>query len=124
MELKYTPSLTGLTIVTDPDTQRNLVFGEGHPKFLIPDFNPDPTDIWISYQDYIESKYGPIYDQNGGDIVSYLPIDNSGLMKVEYVLNELSLESDEDNYKEYVIFIEGYVVSDGYFLATKVTGDL
>ncbi len=124
MELNYTPNLTGVTIITDAGRQRELVFGEGHPKFLIPDFNTEPTDIWLSYEDYIESKYGTIYDQNGGDIVSYSAIGNSGLMKVEYVLNDLSLESDEDNYKDYVIFIEGYVVSDGYFLATKVTGDL
>jgi len=128
MELNYTPNLTGLTIVTDPDKQRDLVFGEGHPRFLIPDFNQNPEDIWLAYEDYIEKKYGTIYDQNGGEITSYSPIDNSGLMKVEYVLNDLSLESDEDNYREYNITIEGYVISvdtfEGYFLATKVTGDL
>lgn len=124
MELNYTPNLTGLTIVTDTNKQIELVFGEGHPLFLIPDFNQYPEDIWLSYEDYIEVKYGRIYDQNGGEIISYTPIDNSGLMRVEYILNDLSLESDKDNYKEYNITIEGYVISEGYFLATKVTGDL
>jgi len=125
---QYTPNLTGLTIVTDPDKQQDLVFVHGHPRFLIPDFSPVPTDIWLSYEDYIEKTYEPIYDQNGGEILSETLIDNSGLTRVEYALYDISLESDPDNYKEYNITIEGYVIDEGngqgYFLATKVTGDL
>jgi len=129
-EINYTPSLTGLTIVTDPDRQRDLVFGNGHPNFLIPDFDPEPTDIWLSYEDYIEKTKGTIYDQNGGEVLSYTPIGNSGLMKVEYVLYDISLESDPNNYQEYNLTIEGYVIdgdvlqSTGYFLATKISGDI
>lgn len=124
----YTPNLTGLTIITDPNRQHDLVFVHGHPLFLIPDFNPNPTDIWLSYEDYIEKTYEPIYDQNGGEIVSYVPINTNGLMRVEYVLDDLSLESDPDNYDTYSLTIEGYVIENpdgtGYFLATKIDGDL
>lgn len=128
--LTYKPNLTGLTIVKDTNLQNDLVFGNGHPQFLIPDFNDSPCDIWISYEDYIDKTFGTIYDQNGGEIQSYKMIDSSGLMSVDYTLYDISLESDPDDYKEYNITIEGYVVSspflfyDGYFLATKVTGDI
>ena len=133
----YNPNITGLTIITDPNKQYDLLFSDGHPRFLIPDFNAEPTDIWLSYEDYIEKTLGAIYDQNGGEITSHTPIGN-GLVRVEYTLDDISLESDPDNYKQYHITIEGYVAigaplitsngtvtNDGaYFLATKVTGDL
>lgn len=126
-QMNYTPNLTGLTIITDPNAQHSLFFCHGHPKFLIPDFNAEPTDIWLSYEDYLEKTYGPIYDQNGGEIVSHSPIGNGGLMKVEYILDDISFESDEDTYKQFHLTIEGYVIQDGneaYFLATKIYGDL
>ena len=123
----YKPNLTGLTIITDPIQQHRLFFSDGHPKFLIPDFNLDPTDIWISYEDYIEKTIEKIYDQNGGEVVSSRIIDPSGLTSVEYTLYDISLESNPDNYKEYNITIEGYVVTDNndnYFIATKIDGDI
>jgi hypothetical protein len=123
----YTPNLTGLTIISNPQKQNELFFFDGHPKFLIPDFNAEPTDIWISYEDYIDKRFGKIYDQNGGEILSHKIINQNGLTLVEYVLYDISLESNPDDYKEYNITIEGYVVDDGndvYFLATKVTGDI
>ena len=130
--LTYNPDLKGKTIITDAQTQRNLVFGEGHPLFLIPDFNENPEDIWLAYEDYIEKTLGAIYEQDGGEITSYKPIHPSGLMLVEYTLYGISLESDKDNPKDYSITVEGFVVTDpqwstipiGYFLATKVSGDL
>lgn len=123
----YKPNLTGLTVITDPNKQHQLFFCDGHPKFLIPDFNSEPTDIWISYEDYIEKTNGTIYDQNGGEIISNKIIGSDGLTSVDYVLYDISLESDPDDYREYKITIEGYVVDDNgnvYFAATKVTGDI
>lgn len=123
----YTPNLTGLTIISNPQKQHELFFFDGHPKFLIPDFNQEPTDIWISYEDYIDKAFGAIFDQNGGEILSHKIINQNGLTSVEYTLYDISLELDPDDYKDYNITIEGYVVEDKgnvYFLATKVTGDI
>ena len=123
----YNSPMDGLTIIKSSDKKYENFFRDGHPKFLIPDFDDQPTDIWISYQDYIERTKGAIYDQNGGEIEDKQIIGNDGLTSVDYVLFELSLESDPDDYKEYRIKIEGYVVEKNdevFFLATKLTGDL
>ncbi len=124
--LTYNSDLSRLTIVKDKQLQYDLVFSSGHPRFLIPDFNDSPVDIWLSYEDYIEKTHGIIYEQDGGEIQSYKMINESGLMLVKYTLYDISLESDEESYKDYNIEIEGYVIKEdnGYFLATKVSGDL
>ena len=143
MELNYKPNFTGLTIVTDP-SEINEFFRDGHPMFLIPDFGGGSScghngefnfgggpinDIWLSYEDYIENKYGTIYDQNGGEILGHEVLNSLGFTTCDYMLDDISLESDPDNYRKYNITIEGFVVRPphpypDYFVATKVTGDL
>ncbi len=134
MIFDYTPNLSGLVIIKTQELQRQMFFFDGHPEFLIPDFNVvdakyggiDKCDIWLSFQDYLEKKKGEdVWDQDGGEVIDDKVIDaNTGLTKCKYIAYGISFQSDEDNYKDYEVEIEGYVVSDGsetYFAATKVT---
>ncbi len=125
--LTYNPDLSKFIIITDKVEQHDKLFCEGHPYFLIPDFCSEPSDIWLSYEDYIESVHEEIYDQNGGEITSTVIIDDKGLTKIEYELYGISFVSDEDKESDYKLQIEGYVVTDDkeqtFFLATKVSGD-
>lgn len=125
--LIYTPDMTGVEIIKEGDDRWEDFFWGGHPYFLIPDFGEKPDDICISYEDYIEKIYEDIYDQNGGEIITKKTISNDGKILVEYTLYDISLVSTPDDFKEYTIFIEGYVVEKNdelFFMATKVTGDL
>ena len=118
MELNFKPNFTGLTIVTDPN-DINEFFRDGHPCFSIPGFSggsgvgsfTGPVDIWLGYQDYLESiKGSPIYDQNGGEILGHTVLNSLGFITCDYILDDLSFESDPDNYSQYNITIEGFLV--------------
>jgi hypothetical protein len=134
MSFTYTPDLTGLKICIDPDRQCDLVLSGGHPRFLIPDFHSDPNDISWTYEDYINKKIGKAFS-NGGSIDKFEDVGRGGLIRVEFRLYDVEFESDLENVSDWVIEIEGYVIDEsnpnqehilghGYFIATKVAGDL
>ena len=120
--INYTPDLTGLNIIKDYIQQNDLLFYKGHPDFLIPDFNSEPCDLWLSFLDYVESTLGiEIFDQNGGAITEHI-VAASGKTSITYTFYDLQLEEDSDM-KDYIIEMEGYVIDSAdnvYFLATKV----
>lgn len=127
MQFNYTPLITGKVIKTKEE-QFDKFFYQGHPLFLIPDFNSNPEDIWLSYMDFLEKNHScDIYDQDGGEITSYDIIDpNTGLTKCIYTAYGIQLgESDEPQDVE--VEIEGYIeevpqgsFSEYIFVATKV----
>lgn len=126
----YNPNLSNLTILKTEDEQFDKFFYQGHPLFLIPDFNPDLEDIWLSFLDYLEKSIGkPIYDQDGGEVTSKTILDsNTGLTKCIYEAYGINFDKDDDPV-DIIVEIEGYVVHDSnningidyYFVATKVT---
>ncbi|HWY36543.1 MAG TPA: hypothetical protein VNX68_18010 [Nitrosopumilaceae archaeon] len=119
----YVPNLNGLRIINTEEEQLSSFFQHGHPEFLIPDFNPEKLDIWISYLDFLEANKGiEIYDQDGGEIISNEIIDETGLTKCVY---KASIQISEDSELEDInVDMEGYVVqsNDGsvYFTPTQV----
>lgn len=123
-EIKYSPNLNNLKVIKTQKDQFDSFFYSGHPNFLIPDFCSEPSDIWISYLDYVESESGDeIYDQDGGEVSNTKIIDpNTGLTSCVYTA-QIQLDEDSD-YEERVVEIEGYVVQnangDVYFTATNI----
>lgn len=105
----YNPTITGNVIKTDSE-QFDKFFYQGHPVFLIPDFNQNEEDIWLGYLDYLESKYGEIYDQDGGEITSHSVINtNTGLTKCVYTAYGIQIDGSKPP-QDVTIEIEGYVV--------------
>jgi hypothetical protein len=84
-EFNYNPTITGRVIKTKEE-QFDTFFYQGHPLFLIPDFNQNPEDIWLSYMEFLEKNHScEIYDQDGGEVHSIEIIDeNTGLTKCIY----------------------------------------
>lgn len=119
----YNPDLSGLVIIKDPQIQWNEFFTDGHPKFLIPDFNSTKVDIWLSFIDYLEKNSKNIYDQDGGEIISNSVINtNTGLTECAYLAYGIMFDTDDESF-DYKVKIEGYVVksqNETYFVATKV----
>jgi hypothetical protein len=121
---KYNPTITGSVIKTKEE-QFDKFFYQGHPLFLIPDFNQYPEDIWLSYMDFLEKNHScEVYDQDGGEITSYDIIDSTtGLTKCVYTSYGISLDEDDDP-QDIDVEIEGYVVemptNEYVFVATKV----
>ena len=105
----YNPTITGNVIKSDSE-QFDKFFYQGHPVFLIPDFNQNEEDIWLGYLDYLESKYGEIYDQDGGEITSHTVIDtNTGLTRCVYEAYGVQVDGSKPP-QDVTIEIEGYVV--------------
>jgi hypothetical protein len=124
---EYNPTITGNVIKTKEE-QFDKFFYQGHPNFLIPDFNQNTEDIWLSYMDFLEKKHScEVYDQDGGEIHSVEIIDeNSGLTKCIYTAYDITLE-ENDEPQDVDVEIEGYVVeipqstfNEYVFVATKV----
>ena len=118
--LNYTPNLTGLTILKTKDEQKSF-FWDGHPQFLIPDFYKEKCDIWISFIEYLQRiNNKEIFDQDGGEIYENEIINSeTGLTKCKY--RAYVMIGEQDEYEEICIEIEGYLVKENYFLATKVS---
>jgi hypothetical protein len=123
--LKYTANLGGLTVTKTDTEQNNNFFYSGHPEFLIPDFNAEPCDIWLSFLDYLEAQLGEeVYDQNGGEVESHKVTNpETGLTICRYVASEIQANEDSE-FTDYTLMIVGYVVTNTegrtYFLATEV----
>ena len=121
---EYNPTITGNVIKTKEE-QFDKFFYQGHPLFLIPDFNQYPEDIWLSYMDFLEKNHScEVYDQDGGEILSYDIIDyTTGLTKCVYTSYGISLDEDDEP-QDIDVEIEGYVVemstNEYVFVATKV----
>lgn len=124
---KYTPDLSGKTILKTAAEQYDLFFKYGHPLFLIPDFSEDKVDIWLSFLDYIEKQIGQeVQDQDGGEIMEENIIDiETGLTECKYVAYNIITNNPPVNY---TVQIKGYIVctkeeesfEDVYFAATEV----
>jgi len=119
----YQPTITGKVIKTEEE-QFDTFFYQGHPLFLIPDFNEYPEDIWLSYMEYLENKNSnEIYDQDGGEVHSVEILDKTtGLTKCTYTTYGISFDEDEEP-QDIDVEIEGYIVQDELayvFMATKV----
>jgi hypothetical protein len=82
-QLNYNPTITERVLKTEEE-QFDKFFYQGHPLFLIPDFNQYPEDIWTSYMSFLEKNHScEIYDQDGGDVHSVEIIDvNTGINKM------------------------------------------
>jgi hypothetical protein len=128
-EFKYNPTITGKILKTKEE-QFDSFFYQGHPLFLIPDFNPNPEDIWLSYMDFLETEYSgspneklELYDQDGGEVHSIQILDPAtGLTKCTYTAYGIVFDEDDDP-QDIDVEIEGYVIEDGFdhfFVATKV----
>lgn len=134
-QFNYNPDLSSVRVV-DTELEQQKFFVDGHPNFFIPDFSICPTDIWLSYMDFLEGQYlsgfdtsiggvstGEIYDQDGGEITSHHIIDrNTGLTKCVYEAYGIMMD-ENDEPQDVEVEIEGYVVEkDGEYLfyATKV----
>ena len=121
---EYNPTITGNVIKTKEE-QFDKFFYQGHPLFLIPDFNQYPEDIWLSYMDFLEKNHScEVYDQDGGEILSYDIIDSTtGLTKCVYTSYGISLDEDDEP-QDIDVEIEGYVVemstNEYVFVTTKV----
>jgi hypothetical protein len=121
---EYNSTITGNVIKTKEE-QFDKFFYQGHPLFLIPDFNQYPEDIWLSYMDFLEKNHScEVYDQDGGEILSYDIIDyTTGLTKCVYTSYGISLDEDDEP-QDIDVEIEGYVVemstNEYVFVATKV----
>ncbi len=123
---QYNIDLYELDIIDTEHGQLDAYFQFGHVKCLIPDFFPEPAELCDSFQDYIEQKYGSIYDQDGGEVISHRIINSDGLTRVEYRCYAIT-HDELDEPKDHNIVIEGYIVNDGdstYLLAKSVTGDI
>lgn len=131
-EFNYTPNLSSLIpgpqgprIIRTKEEQFDKFFYQGHPLFLIPDFNQNPEDIWLSYMEFLEKNHScEIYDQDGGEVHSVEIIDgNTGLTKCIYTAYGISLD-ENDEPQDIDVEIEGYVVEmptgEYVFVATKV----
>jgi hypothetical protein len=126
-EFNYNPTITDRVIKTKEE-QFDKFFYQGHPKFLIPDFNQNPEDIWLSCMEFLEKNHScEIYDQDGGEVHSMeITDENTGFTKCIYTAYGITLdESDEP--QDVDVEIEGYVVeipengfNDYVFVATKV----
>lgn len=121
----YTPDLTGLKVIKTDKEQYKKFFYSGHPYFLIPDFCEQPSDIWLSFLDFLESEIeDEVYDQNGGEVHNNVVINSDGLTKCVYTAYvQLTEDSEEE---EWNVEIKGYVVENTseeevYFVATDVT---
>lgn len=123
--ITYTPNLSNLKIIKDKDEQHRKFFQEGHPYFLIPDFNPQPADIWLSFLDFLEKEFDvEIWDQNGGEVYDKKIIDDkTGLTKCIYNAYEIQISEDSEP-EDWMVQIVGYVVenqnNESYFVATEV----
>lgn len=118
----YTPDLTGLNVIKTEDEQNDKFFYSGHPYFLIPDFDTEKADIWLSFLDFLDREIGETWDQNGGEIEEHEIIAPDGLTKCTYVAYEIQATEDSE-LENWNVDITGYVVEDGeevYFLATEV----
>lgn len=119
-------------VAKTPEAQEDF-WVQGHPLFVIPDFEEGREDIWIALSEYIAKQTGGEVDDNGGGIESYEIIDEAtGLTRCKYVGYDISVDDEEPEDVE--VEIEGYVVEggeeqeyvDGYnpelpsFVATKV----
>ena len=116
----YKPDLSGLKVLKTNYEQFEQFFYKGHPQFLIPDFNSEPTDIWISYLDYLEKIYGEEIDDDGGEVSSHKVIDNeTGLTRCTYTAYGICTD---DVCRDHILRIEGYVVldveNDSHFVVT------
>lgn len=120
----YSPTITG-TVIKNKEDQFDKFFYQGHPLFLIPDFNQYPEDIWLSYMEFLERNHScEIYDQDGGEVHSVEIIDTStGLTKCTYTAYGIMLDENDDP-QDVDVEIEGYVVEisehEYVFVATKV----
>ncbi len=93
--------------------------------FLIPDFCDEPSDIWLSFIDFIEKEIGDeLWDQNGGEVESKGIMSPDGLTKCVYTAYDIQKteDSEEENFD---VEVTGYVVENTsteevYFVATKV----
>jgi hypothetical protein len=126
-EFNYNPTITGRVIKTKEE-QFDTFFYQGHPLFLIPDFNQNPEDIWLSYMEFLEKNHScEIYDQDGGEVHSIEIIDeNTGLTKCIYTAYGITLDENDES-QDVDLEIEGYVVdipegniNEYVFVATKV----
>ena len=121
----YTPNLTGLTIIKNEKEQHEKFFQDGHPYFLIPDFSDEPSDIWLSFLDFLEKEIGDeLWDQNGGEVQSEGVISPDGLTKCVYTAYGIQKTEDSDE-EDFDVEVTGYVVEststeEVYFVATKV----
>lgn len=120
-KLNYKINLSGLNVVKHD--LHNAFFYKGHPEFLIPDFDPNPVDIWISFMNYLErTSNKEIYDQDGGEISSHSLLDTNGLVECVYEAYGINFDEDEDPL-DYQLAIRGYIIDDSektYFLAESV----
>jgi hypothetical protein len=124
-DLNYSPCLGGLDVIKNEKEQFDEFFYSGHPYFLIPDFNRNKDDIWLSFMDYYEKEKNiDLYDQNGGEIIEHKVIDSvSGLTECKYQSYGFIEDKDSDEF-DCLLTIQGYVIKDeengNYFLATSV----
>lgn len=123
-QFNYDPAITGRIIKTKEE-QFDKFFYQGHPLFLISDFNQYPEDIWLSYMEFLEKNHScEIHDQDGGEVHSVEIINpTTGLTKCIYTAYGVSLD-ENDEPQDIDVEIEGYVVEeseyDYVFVATKV----
>lgn len=106
----YNPKIVG-KIIKDDDEQFDKFFYQGHPLFLIPDFNQYPDDIWLSYIDFLERDMScEIYDQDGGEVTTHIVIDkNTGLTRCVYTAYGIMIDKSDEP-QDIEVKIEGYVV--------------
>ncbi len=125
-EFNYNPNISGLDIIKNENEQHSEFFQDGHPYFLIPDFDKDPADVWTTFLDYLENEYldgESMADQEGGEVSDVEIIDkNTGFTKCKYTAYDIMM-NDESDPVDIEVDIEGYVVKGKYytyFLTTKV----
>jgi hypothetical protein len=127
LSYNYIPNLTGLTVIKTLPEQEKAFWYQGHPGFLIPDFNAESEeDIWIGFLNYLETVIlngNELYDQNGGDCQDITLLDPAtGLTKCRYIATGIILR-EGDSEQDINVDVEGYVVSNStyaYFVATRV----
>ena len=109
----YEPNLTGLNIIKDAKEQHESFFCDGHPYFLIPDFSDEPSDIWLSFIDFLEKEIGDeIWDQNGGEVHSECVISPDGLTTCVYSAYDIQKTENEEDLENFDIEVTGYVVEN------------
>lgn len=118
--------MTSLTILKSEDKDFKEFFRDGHPNFLIPDFDPKPSDIWITYLDYRAKQLGhEVWDQDGGEVENVEVLNlQTGLTRCTYAPWVVDNQEDDEDFKEKEIDITGFVVrneqGEVYFLAHTV----
>ena len=107
----YTPDLEGRKILKTKQEQ-DLFWVHSHADYLIPDFNEEPCEIWISFMEYLEKQLLPegetVWDQNGGEVTDIKILDATGLTSCVYEAYDIQVK-EEDDPKDYKVMLEGYI---------------